>query len=189
MEIINFVTTNKFKFQIAQDKLDFNDNIKLFQKKLDCIEIQAETIKEVAVYSAQYSVNQLGSACIKNDSGLVIPALKGFPGPYTSYVEDTIGVKGVLNLMEDIEDRRAKFVEVLAFARPGEKPVTFKCVTKGHISKKIRGEHGWSFDRIFIPEGYDKTFAEFEDEERSKLWDSSGYKKLSDFVNKIYESR
>jgi len=189
MEVINFVTKNKFKFQLAQEKLNFNDNIKLVQNKLDCIEIQADSIEEVAIYSVQYSVEQLNSPCIKNDSGLVIPALGGFPGPYTSYIEKTIGIKGLLNLMKNVKDRRAKFIEILAFGRPGEKPIAFKCITRGYISKEIKGKYGWSFDKIFICQGYKKTLAEFEDKERVKLWDSSGYKKLSDFINKIYASK
>jgi XTP/dITP diphosphohydrolase len=186
MNKVFFVTGNQFKFDLAKSKLSLDKNINLKQKKIDCVEIQADTIEEVAIYSVKYSVKKIGEACIKNDSGLVIPALKGFPGPYTSYIEQTIGEKGILSLMESINNRKAKFIEVLAFAQPNKKPITFKCITEGNIARKAKGEYGWSFDKIFIPQGYDKTLAEFKDKKRLELWDSSGYRKLSEYLNKMY---
>lgn len=186
MNKILFITGNKFKFELAKSKLNLNAGIELEQKKFPCIEIQANTIGEIASYSAKYCADNVNSPCIKNDSGLSIISLDGFPGPYTRYVEEKIKEGGILDLMSNISNRKAEFIEVLAFCEPGKESILFECKTEGEISTKIMGEYGWGIDKIFIPRGYNKTFAEFNDEERMKLWDSSGYNKLSEYLNKLY---
>lgn len=187
MKKIFFVTGNQFKFELAKSKLNLKSSIDLQQKKFDCPEIQADTIKEIASFSAKYCADNLGVPCIKNDSGIQIKFLNNFPGPYTKYVEKTITERGILNLMSDCFNREAIFIEVLAFCEPGKKPVAFECATKGKIANQPRGDNGWGFDKIFILEGLNKTFAEFSDKDRIKLWDSSGYEKLSQYLNSLYD--
>ena len=140
----------------------------------------------MASFSAKYCADNLGVSCIKNDSGMQIQFLNNFPGPYTKYVEETITEKGILNLMSNCSNREANFIEVLAFCESGKEPVLFECVTRGKIANQLKGDGGWGFDKIFIPEGTNKTFAEFSDDDRIKLWDSSGYKELSRYLNNLY---
>lgn len=182
-----FVTGNQFKFELAKSKLNFGENICLEQKKFDCLEIQANTIQDVAAFSAKYSADHLGVPCIKNDSGLLIDSLNNFPGPYTKYAEETIKETGILCLMSDMPERGAKFVEILAYCEPQKEPVLFECVTDGEIAKEVRGDGGWGLDKIFVPRGSNKTLAEFNDQERISLWDNSGYQKLAEYLNKMYE--
>ncbi|MBO5529976.1 MAG: non-canonical purine NTP pyrophosphatase [Bacilli bacterium] len=180
---ITLVTGNWAKIAQAKEFLEPKgyevDNI-----KMDTIEIQADSIEEVAKYSAKWASDELKVNIIKNDTGIVIDALNGFPAAYTHYVQDTIGEDGILKLMDGIENRKAKFVQALAYCEYGKEPVVFVSETTGTISKEKQGEHGWCWDFIFIPDGQTKTLACFEDSERFKLWNDTGYNQLIDYLEK-----
>ena len=180
---ITYVTGNWAK--VLSAKMFFDPiGIKINNIKIDCPEIQADTFEKVAGYSAKYASDKLKCNVIKNDSGLVIPALKGFPGVYTHPVEDMLGEDGILKLMEGITDRRAYFVECIAYCPYGGEPVTFTARTYGTIACAKSGTHGWSWDYIFVPDGVDKTLANYEDEERLKMWSTDALASLADYLNK-----
>ena len=84
--------------------------------------------------------------------------------------------------MDNVEDRTAYFIEALAYTEYEKEPVVFISKTEGTIATSKSGEYGWSYDRIFIPKGKDKTLAEFPDEERWKLWDDTAYTQLYEFL-------
>lgn len=180
---ITYVTGNKYKIELAQRILG-PLGVEVKQKKIYCPEIQDDSIENVSKFSAKYAANELNEAVIKNDSGLVIEGLNGFPGPYTAYVEDTLTEEGILKLMKGIENRKAYFVEVISYCEPGKEPISFVSKTHGSISLEKRGEYGWSYDRIFIPKGEEKTLAEFDDDERWKFWSDDAYLLLRDYVEK-----
>ena len=182
MKII-YCTGNKFKLELAK-KILTPLNIEVEGKKMDLPEIQENSIEEVAKFSSQYASNILGLATLKNDSGLVIPALKGFPGPYTKYVEETLTEQGIIDLMQNIQDRRAYFLEVLAYTEYGKEPVVFVSKTEGTIAKKAEGEYGFSYDRIFIPKGYDKPMDCYDDDTRWKFWSNEGYTEFANYIKK-----
>ena len=178
---ITYVTGNKYKIELAQRILS-PLGINVLQKKIYCPEIQDDKIENVSKFSAKYAANELGMPVIKNDSGLVIEALNGFPGPYTAYVEDTLTEEGILKLMEGKENRNAYFVEVISYCQPNQEPVSFISKTEGSIALEKKGEFGWSYDRIFIPKGQDKTLAQMPDDERWKFWSDDAYLQLKDFL-------
>ncbi|MEM4527201.1 MAG: RdgB/HAM1 family non-canonical purine NTP pyrophosphatase, partial [Nitrososphaerota archaeon] len=133
-------------------------------------EIQSVDLKEVAIESVLYAYNILREPVMVEDAGLFIDALNGFPGPYSSYVYRTIGVKGVLKLLENLQDRKAKFVSIIAFYSPFTNLKTFTGEVEGRISYEARGESGFGFDPIFIPiDGDGRTFAEMNLEEKNKI--------------------
>lgn len=183
MKQITYVTGNAYKIELAQRILQ-PLGIEVLQKKIYCPELQDNDILNVSKFSASYAANQLQMPVIKNDSGLIIEALNGFPGPYTSYIENTITEEGILKLMVNEENRKAYFLEVISFCMPNKEPISFISKTYGYISKEKRGNFGWSFDRIFIPEGEEKTLAEFEDDKRWKFWSNDAYLHLKDFLEK-----
>ena len=180
---ITYVTGNWAKIDSARQVLEplgyTVDNI-----KMETPEIQADDVSEVAKYSAKWACKELGKAVLKNDSGLFVNGLNGFPGVYTHYVDDTLGVDGLLKLMEGMEDRTAYFKESIAYCEPGEEPIVFEGITKGVIDTKKSGTYGWSWDFVFIPEGEEKTLGCFPDEERWKFWSLDSYKKLVDYLEK-----
>ena len=178
---ITYVTGNKYKIELAERILN-PLGVQILQKKIYCPEIQDDKIENVSKFSARYAANELNVPVIKNDSGLVIEALNGFPGPYTAYVEDTLTEEGILKLMDNIENRKACFIEVISYCEPNKEPVSFISKTEGEISLEKRGEFGWSYDRIFIPKGETKTLAQFNDDERWKFWTDDAYLQLRAFL-------
>ena len=107
--------------------------------KMDTVEIQADKVEDVASYSAKWASEKLKKNIVKNDTGIEIEALKGFPSAYTHYISDTIDVEGILKLMNGEKNRKAKFVQALAFCQYGKEPVVFKSETNGTIALKKRG--------------------------------------------------
>ena len=180
MDLI-YVTGNHYKIFTAKKYLE-PLGINIVPKKIDCLEIQADKIEDVAIFSSKYACEQLNCPVLKNDTGLVIPALKGFPSAYTHYADDTIAEEGILKLMDGIEDRYAYFLECLAYTEPGKETKTFLCKTEGTLDTKASGEYGWSWDRIFIPKGQTKPMAHFNDEDRAKLWAKEGYTELAEYL-------
>ncbi len=181
MKKITYVTGNWAKIKSAKQYLE-PLGYEVEQIKMEVPELQEDSIEEVAKYSAKWASEKLQKDVLKNDSGLCVDALKGFPGPYTHYVQDTIGEDGLLKLLEGEQNRKAEFVEILAYCEYGKEPVVFKSITKGSIALQKSGTYGWSWDFVFIPEGNDKTLGNYEDEERFKLWNMDSYQELVNYL-------
>ena len=130
-------------------------------------EIQADDVEEISKKSSILAVQKECCPIFVEDTGLFIEALKGFPGPYASYTNKTIGRAGVLRLMNGIENRRAEFKSAVSFCNPKEEPICFVGTISGRISNNERGTHGFGFDSIFEPNCSDKTFAEMTSDEKS----------------------
>jgi len=166
---IQFVTKNKGKFdEAARIALDYG--IRLAQVRLDKCEIQADDLRKIATVSAEQALLEVGaSAILTEDAGLFIESLDGFPGPYSSYVYRTLGVGGILKLLEKIRKREAYFACVVAYCcRDYTK--CFDGVVNGKISLKARGGQGFGFDPIFIPsQGDRRTFAEMGIDQKNRF--------------------
>ena len=182
MKKITYVTGNWAKLASAKQALEplgyEVDNI-----KMDTIEIQANDVEEVAKYSAKWASDKLKCDVLKNDTGLFVESLNGFPGVYTHYMEETLKEDGILKLLDGVENRKAYFKEAIAYCEYGKEPVTFVGITKGTIAKVKMGTYGWSFDFIFIPDGQDKTLGCYPNEERWKFWSLEIYEKLADYLD------
>lgn len=181
MKTITYVTGNKAKIESAKNALvplGYEiDNI-----KMETPEIQADDVEEVSKYSAKWASNELNRPVLKNDSGLFVNGLKGFPGVYTRYAEETIDVDGLLKLMDNLEDRSAYFKESIAYCEPGKEPVVFVGITKGRIDTKKSGTNGWSWDYVFIPDGEVEPLACFEDDKKWSFWSQDAYKELAKYL-------
>lgn len=113
---------------------------------------------------------------IADDSGLVIDALEGRPGVYSARYagepsDDRRNYEKVLKEMEGIpqEKRSARFVAVLALARPNEKTEFFHGTCEGSIAFEATGSHGFGYDPIFLPQGESRTMAELSEEEKHAI--------------------
>lgn len=184
-KVITYVTGNWAKVASAKqavEPLGYSiDNI-----KLETPEIQADDVTEVAKFSAKWACEKLNKPVLKNDTGLFVNSLKGFPGVYTHYADDTIGADGLLKLMDGIEERSAFFKEALAYCEPDKEPVVFEGITKGKIDIKQSGKYGWTWDKVFIPEGESKTLGCFPDDERWNFWSLDSYVKLVKYLEKKF---
>jgi len=178
---ITYVTTNYSKIQTARELLE-PLGFKVNNIKMETIEIQSDEIEEVAKFSAKWASEKLKCNVLKNDTGLCIEALDGFPGPYTHYIGNKLDDNDILKLMEEKQNRKAYFKEVLAYCEYGKEPITFTGITEGILSREKQGESGWVFDYIFIPKGESKTLASFPEEVRYKYWDTLVYGKLAEYL-------
>ncbi|HDN05922.1 XTP/dITP diphosphatase [Candidatus Bathyarchaeota archaeon] len=170
-KFIFFATNNINKFNEARVLLaDYGISVGMLRVK--SLEIQSESLEEIAKTSVTEAFKRCHLPLIVEDAGLFIKALNGFPGPYASYVYKTIGNKGVLKLMENVEDREAKFQSAIAYYAEGLKsPICFKGEAVGEVTKverKGKGKSGFGFDPIFKPVGSDKTFAEMTTAEKNR---------------------
>lgn len=133
MKKITYVTGNWSKIMSAKNILE-PLGIKVNNVKMETTEIQADTVEEVAMHSAKEASDKLKCTVLKNDTGLFVEALCGFPGPYTHYVDEKIGEDGLLKLLEGVDNRNACFVEAFAYCEYGKDPIVFKSITKGKIA-------------------------------------------------------
>ena len=152
---VYFVTSNEGKFREVKE-IGKKYGIEIDWIRREYLEPQGSDLEEIAKISAQLLAEEIREPSFLEDSGLFIEALKGFPGPYSSYVFKTIGNEGILKVMNGVEDRRAYFLAVIAFW-DGEKVLTFKGRVDGRIATEMRGDKGFGFDPIFEYNG--KTFA------------------------------
>ncbi len=133
------------------------------------IEIQSDSLEEIAQYAARAAYSSLRCPLVVEDSGLFIESLNGFPGPYSSYVYKTIGCGGILRLMEGRCNREASFKCVVFYAG-GEVMCSFVGIAKGSIAEEPRGSGGFGFDPIFMSEDLNgKTFSETDPSEKSAV--------------------
>ena len=138
--------------------------------RVEAIEIQDDNLEKIARFSVLDAVNNCNLPVFVEDAGIFIEALKGFPGPYSKFVFNTVTLKGVLKLMDGVENRNAYFMSVIAFASPQEQPICFVGKVDGKISLQQKGNSGFGYDPIFIPDDGDgRTFAELTTNEKNRL--------------------
>ncbi len=181
MNKIIYATTNQLKLDMARYVLEPMGFEVIGKKINDLEELQLNSIEEVAIDSSRRAYQILNCPVLKNDSGLVIPSLNGFPGPYSKYVEETITEEGILKLMEGKEDRKAYFLDALAYTENG-KTTVFISKSWGTIAKQKEGTYGYGYDNIFIPDGQNHTLATMPTSSRLPFFSNEAYLKLGEYL-------
>jgi XTP/dITP diphosphohydrolase len=161
---LSFATSNENKFQEAERILS-NLGIKLNFFKTTLEEMQSNNLSDIAEQKAINAYKLVQKSVIIEDDGLFIDSLNGFPGPYSSYVYDTIGNNGIMNLLADSKIRDAKFVSIIAYCDGDYGVKLFESSIPGKISSSIE-KGGWGYDPIFIPDGESKTYANVYDKDK-----------------------
>lgn len=139
------------------------------------VEEDRPTLEGNAIKKARYVYGETGLPALADDTGLEVEALDGRPGVRSARYagEGASDRENRLKLLEEMagvkkEDRRARFRTVAAFvSRKGTH--TFEGICRGEILEEARGEGGFGYDPVFRPEGYRKTFAELEGEEKNRI--------------------
>ena len=167
MRKIVFATNNRHKLdeirKITEGKIEI-----LSLDDIGChdeIEETGNTFEENALIKARFIKNKYGYDCFAEDTGLEVDALGNAPGVYSARYagkacSDEDNINKLLDNLTDIENRKARFRTVIALLMNG-KEYFFEGEIKGHIINEKRGSDGFGYDPIFVPEGYDQTFAEF----------------------------
>jgi len=159
-----FVSSNENKFQEAERILS-NLGVQINFYKTILEEIQSNDLNDIAEKKAINAYDLIQKPVIIEDDGLFINSLNGFPGPYSSYVYDTIGNKGIMNLLENSQVRDANFVSIIAYCDNDYGVKLFESSIPGKISSVIE-KGGWGYDPIFIPDGESKTYANVSDKDK-----------------------
>lgn len=185
-----FATNNQHKLeevsQILGDKIEL-----LSLKDIHCdvdIPETADTLEGNALLKAEYIYKNYGLDAFADDTGLEIEALNNEPGIYSArYAGEEKSPQAnmlkVLDKLNGIENRKAQFRTAISLILDG-KTYLFEGIIKGHIIEEKRGEAGFGYDPIFMPEGYDKTFAELGNDIKNEISHRAiAIKKLNDFLN------
>lgn len=184
MKKIVFATSNTNKIKEIEQLI--GDRFSFFGlKDIQCTEEIPETqdtIKGNAIQKAEYIHHHYNYDCFAEDTGLIVPALNGAPGVYTARYggPEKNPEKNMDKLMMDLsdgKDRSAYFLTVIALILEGKLHI-FEGRAHGRIAKKKSGEKGFGYDPIFIPEGYDITFAQMTMVEKNKISHRSKATKL-----------
>ncbi len=166
MDEIVFVTHNKGKIASASRQLE-GVNFKIFEYDLE--EPRSDNIKYISKYKVMEAYKLVNKPCISLDCGFWIDELDGFPRAFVNFALDTIGIDGMLKLMENKENRKCRFTECLSYY-DGKNLHQFMGKHEGFLSKNALGndtDKKWSdLWYIFKPFGYDKTLAQMSEEER-----------------------
>jgi non-canonical purine NTP pyrophosphatase (RdgB/HAM1 family) len=150
-----FVTSNPNKVREAERILGSS----LQHAALELPELQAETVAAVALAKAQEAFLKLGRPVIVEDAGIELVALGGFPGPFIKYWEKLGGLRSICRTADGLGDRRVRAVCALGICSAAGADVVVGAID-GTVAEAQRGQNGFGWDAIFIPEGEDRTFGE-----------------------------
>jgi XTP/dITP diphosphohydrolase len=150
----------------------------------------AQTIEENAVLKARYIFNHYDFDCFADDTGLEVEALDNAPGVYSARYagEQKSSEDNINKLLAELNrktNRNARFKTVIALMLDG-KEYLFEGIINGRIATEKRGEKGFGYDPVFIPNGYEKTFAEMTASEKNKISHRAiAVQKLAKFLSSI----
>ncbi len=182
MDEIVFVTHNKGKIASASKRLK-DVNFKVFEYDLE--EPRSDDIKYISKYKVLEAYKLVNQPCISLDCGFWIEELNGFPRAFVNFALDTIGIDGILKLMEGKENRACKFTECLSFF-DGKDVYQFMGKHEGSLSKEVLGTDSnkkWSdLWYIFIPSGSTKTLSQMTDDERANRVRVNSVEAMSEFA-------
>ena len=190
MELV-FATHNLNKLKELQALLP--KNIKLISLgEIGCHEDIAETsptIEGNALQKARYVKENYGKDCFADDTGLEVDALGGAPGVYSARYagEAKSDAENISKLLEELQhssNRRGQFRTVIALVQ-GDQEHLFTGICSGEIARQPSGREGFGYDPVFLPEGYDKTFAQMSLSAKSAISHrGKAVQKLVDFLSK-----
>ena len=183
---INLVTSNLGKVEELTYILKPFGH-KASQLNIECPEIQAATLEEVVDFGLDWlGAKKIQTPVIIDDAGIFVEALENFPGVYSRYVYDTIGLQGVLKQMENVDDRVTSFKCVIGLMLEDGSKHKFVGECKGNLIHEMRGTGGFCYDPIFIPDGHNKTVSELFTEEKNEVSHRGrAMKELVDFLSKL----
>ena len=170
-----FATNNAHKLEeiaaILGEKIEL-----LSLKDIECtadIPETANTLEGNATQKAEYIYQQYGLDCFADDTGLEVEALDGAPGVFSARYageghnsEDNM--QKLLQTLQGVTNRKAQFRTVICLIWDGKKYL-FEGICKGEIIEEKRGNAGFGYDPIFVPEGYDQTFAELGNDIKNSI--------------------
>ena len=171
-----FATNNAHKLEEIRAIL--GDKIEVMSlKDINCdvdIPETADTLEGNAQLKAEYIFKHYALDCFADDTGLEVEALNGAPGIYSARYaggeghDSEANMKKLLTELYGEKNRKAQFRTAICLIEGGVKHL-FEGIVKGCIIEEKRGETGFGYDPVFMPEGYNETFAEMGNDEKNKI--------------------
>lgn len=170
-----FATHNRNKLKEVQELVPSHIEL-LSLSDINCHEDIPETeptIEGNARLKADYVKKNYGFNCFADDTGLLVDALDGDPGVYSARYAGPDGnaeanMAKLLTNLDGSSDRSARFKTVIALSLD-DREFDFEGICEGKIIEQGRGDKGFGYDPIFLPDGFDLTFAEMNSEEKGKI--------------------
>ena len=192
-----FATNNKHKLDEVR-KITSRHPVEIVSlAEINCfddIPETADTLEGNALQKAHYIQEKFGLNCFADDTGLEVEALNNAPGVYSARYagpghDSEANMKKLLHEMEGKENRKARFRTVIASVWNG-KTYTFDGIVNGIITTTKRGENGFGYDPIFIPEGYEQTFAELGNDIKNQISHrAKAVEKLDEFLTQLSDHK
>lgn len=161
---LKFVTGNPNKVREAHEILGFE----IEHAGMELHEIQTCSLREVVTAKAHQAWEALQVPVMVEDSGLIFSAWNGLPGALVKWFEKTVGCEGLLKMLSGFDNRQATAVCMVAVYDGSNLRIAEGRVA-GNISAEPRGQNGFGWDIIFIPEGHTGTYAEMSAEEKNSI--------------------
>lgn len=159
----------------------------------DDIPETADTLQGNALIKARYIHEKFGVDCFADDTGLEVEALDGAPGVYSARYageecDSEANMKKLLQNLTGKSNRNAQFRTVIALIIKGEEKL-FNGIVKGTITEEKRGDSGFGYDPVFVPEGFSESFAQMSGDMKNSI--SHRYRatrELSNYLKENYEA-
>lgn len=161
--MIYFLTGNSNKFQEAKAILGDVE-----QLEIDLPEIQDIDPKEIIKTKLLTALNHHQGPFIVEDGSLCFECLNNLPGPFIKWFEKSIGNNGLADMAKKMGNNKAIARVMIGYAKNPEEIYYFEGEIKGTIVDPC-GENGFGWDKIFIPEGHSRTFAQMSQEEKNSM--------------------
>lgn len=170
-----FATNNKHKLEEMRAILGGKVEL-LSLADIDChddISETADTLEGNALIKARYIYDKYGCSCFADDTGLEVDALGGEPGVYSARYagennDSEANMRKLLQNLTGKSERSAQFRTVIALIIEGEE-FLFDGIVRGRISEERMGSAGFGYDPIFVPDGYEESFAQMAAEQKNAI--------------------
>ncbi|PTX19641.1 XTP/dITP diphosphohydrolase [Pontibacter mucosus] len=175
MKKLCFATNNRHKLAEVSQMLEGKYELLTLQD-IGCHEELAEdqdTLEGNSHQKAAYVWDNYHVSCFADDTGLEVEALNGAPGVYSARYagpqrSDADNIEKLLQSLQGQENRRARFRTSITLILDGQQH-QFEGIVTGSIATEWKGDKGFGYDPVFIPEGHDRTFAQMSAEEKNAI--------------------
>lgn len=175
-----FITGNKNKFEEVKAIIS-----ELKQLDIDLPEIQEIDAKEIIKQKLLEALKHKKGEFIVEDTSLYLDFMNGLPGPLIKWFLKTVGNEGLFKMAQNAGDMKAETKTIIGYAKNPNEIFYFEGAIKGKIVSP-KGDNGFGFDPIFRPEGFNKTFAEMNAEEKNAIsMRKIAVSRLKEFINKM----
>lgn len=186
-----FATNNPHKLEEARAILDGKAIVRSLEE-IGChddIPETADTLEGNALIKARWINSKYGLDCFADDTGLMVDALDGAPGVYSArfageHCSPADNIRLLLEKLQGKQNRKARFSTVVALVFKGREYL-FEGTVEGEIARNLKGDSGFGYDPVFVPENSGISFAEMNAEEKNRISHRGrAMAKLSDFLNR-----